>query len=658
MKKSFPLILAFGILFLFIVQLAGTLVQSIYILDLMNLKLDLRVLGLLFFFIPVILWPFRRKLPVWILWLVFGIVFIARGLTPYLDTFGRMMASGIGIGVALMFFLFLASARARGESSLAFGISAAAGLALAVAFSVLLRTLDFSLDYSLTVSGGWVGWVLGLLLGWMLTRLDLGFNAHPQPRGHGVTAPVFGIFLIIILVYFAFSAPAVIARWTEGNYPLIVGAVSLFSAGWTILAVARPRTFELLSKGGLLLWNVLFTLSLTGTILAHRVSFPVSPNSPLVVVEAPSWIQQVPLVLMLLLFPVLFWDLQFFFTQLRQAESAPWTLVPGALLGALALVVLVFIGIFTNVWGYIPPISTPFRNLFWLPYLLAAGGLSLLVWVRRPARISSVPGMRGSMLLGWVVLMGVTFLATGAYALGTDQPHPGDPNKTSLLVMTYNLQAGNDASGQSSYDRQLAVMRRVSPDLIALQESDTSRLGLNNDDLVRYFAGKLGYYSYYGPTTVTGTYGTAILSRYPLENTRSVFSFSDTDEIGTSEAEIVVDGQSFSIHDVHPDGSDTAKMALARSLIDRSEGQTNVIALGDFNLTETAAAYQLVTGQYKEAWASTYPSGIGPDGVDMSGRIDHIFVSPTLGVRDPVYLQPPASASDHPVHWAVIFWKK
>ena len=113
MKRSFPLILAFGLLFLLIVQLAGTLVESIYILDLMNLKLDIRVLGLLFFFIPILLLPFRRGLPGWTVWLVFAFLFVARGLTPYLDTFGRMMASGIGIGAALLFFSFLASATAR-----------------------------------------------------------------------------------------------------------------------------------------------------------------------------------------------------------------------------------------------------------------------------------------------------------------------------------------------------------------------------------------------------------------------------------------------------------------------------------------------------------------------------------------------------------------
>jgi len=55
----------------------------------------------------------------------------------------------------------------------------------------------------------------------------------------------------------------------------------------------------------------------------------------------------------------------------------------------------------------------------------------------------------------------------------------------------------------------------------------------------------LGYCSYYGPKTVTGTFGTAILSRYPLWNTHSIFSYSDMDETGTASAEIEAGGEVF-----------------------------------------------------------------------------------------------------------------
>jgi endonuclease/exonuclease/phosphatase family metal-dependent hydrolase len=223
--------------------------------------------------------------------------------------------------------------------------------------------------------------------------------------------------------------------------------------------------------------------------------------------------------------------------------------------------------------------------------------------------------------------------------------------------MTYNIHQAVDNSAEKSFDRQLALMRSVSPDIISLQETDTTRISANNNDYVRYFAEQLGYHSYFGPTTVTGTYGTSILAKYPLENTHTFFTYSDTDEIGTTGAEIEVNGRRFSIYNVHPAGLDAAMLAFAKALLDRSQSNPYVIALGDYNLRDYDEAYQLIDSVYTNAWTSVYPSEISADGVDMSGdnRIDHIFVSPLLQVRNPVYVLPPDSATDHPVHWAEIY---
>jgi endonuclease/exonuclease/phosphatase family metal-dependent hydrolase len=146
------------------------------------------------------------------------------------------------------------------------------------------------------------------------------------------------------------------------------------------------------------------------------------------------------------------------------------------------------------------------------------------------------------------------------------------------------------------------------------------------------------------------------LSKYPLKNTRSVYTYSDTDEIGVAEAEIDVDGLPITIYDVHPDGSDLAKMTFVKALLQRAQAKPYAIALGDYNLPDTTPEYQLLNGVFINAWTSVYPTKVSADGVDMSGtgRIDHIFVSHSLGVRNPVYLLPPASGSDHPVHWAEI----
>lgn len=653
MKTPHTTVIAFGIFFLFFIQSAGALVESIYILDLMNTTLDAKALGLLFFFTPILLIPFRTKLPKWTVWLIFSLLLLSRGMVPYLNTLGRMIASGIGTGAALLLFPALVASRKKEDSK------SYTGLALAVGLSVLLRTLNYSLDYSLTPAGSWVGWGLGLIFAWALTQLDLEGITSAGARNEGVTPAVIGIFLIIALAWFAFSAPAVIARWTEGNYVWIVLAVGLLSLGMVFLVLWNPGLPDRLPRRWLLIWNLTFTFSLTATILAHRVAFPLTPDSPAVIARAPAWTQQIPLVLMLLTFPVIFLDLRLFFNTLERTNPSPRALVSGMLMGGAAMILLVFMNIFTNVWGYVAPVSTIFRNQFYLPYLLLAGAVTLLTLGQKPVEIEAVQGPARRVSFAPVMPLVLIFLGTVIGALRTERVHPGDTNRTSLVVMTYNIQGANDGFGERSYDRQLALIQKVSPDILALQESDSARISLNNNDYVRYYAGKLGYYAYYGPTTVTGTFGTAILSKYPLQNPRSVFTFSDTDEIGTAEAEVEVNGRLFTIYDVHPNGSDTAMLAFAKSLLERSRDKENVIALGDYNLRDYEEPYQLLAAVYVNAWTSVYPSEVGADGIDMSGdiRIDHIFISRSLNVRNPVYILPPASATDHPVHHAKIYWE-
>jgi endonuclease/exonuclease/phosphatase family metal-dependent hydrolase len=659
MKKNYPIIIAFAILFLFFIHVAGTLVESIYILDLMNTNLDAKVLGVLFFFSPILLIPFYKKFSRPLVWITFLVLLLSRGLLPFLNIANRVLASGFGIGAALSLFFLLLAAKPRGEMHSQSGLWGSAGLALAVSLSVLLRTWGYGLDYSLTVAGGWTGWLLGLLLGWLLLQMDFENRSGAKTKAAGISPAILGIFLVLTLVWFAFSAPAVIARWTEGNYTLIVTIIGLLTAGWVLLSLVRPQVLQQISPRLLLIWNLVFTLCLTGTILAHSLPYPPAPDSPAVVVGTPTWLEGIPLVFMLLLFPVIFLDLRVFLDQFQRTVPAPRQLVPGILLGSLVLILLVFTNIFANVWGYVEPVSLPFRGKFWLPFLLLAGIITLLIWRLKRIEPDSEKESGESFHWAWTLLLGGIFLGTLVRTLPAKRIQAEATGRSSLVVMTFNIQGANDGSAEKSYDRQLALIRSVSPDILSLQETDTSRISLNNNDYVRYYAEKLGYYSYFGPTTVTGTFGTAILSKYPLLNTRTAFTYSDQDEIGIAEAEIEVDGLLFTIYDVHPDGSDTAMLVFARTLLERSKEKSHVIALGDYNLRDYEEAYKLINSVYTNAWTSVYPSKISADGVDMSGknRIDHIFVSPTLGVRNPTYILPPASATDHPVHWAEIYWR-
>jgi endonuclease/exonuclease/phosphatase family metal-dependent hydrolase len=362
---------------------------------------------------------------------------------------------------------------------------------------------------------------------------------------------------------------------------------------------------------------------------------------------------------MLLLFPVVFLDLQVFIRHMYRVNTPAGSLVPGIILGSFSFILLVFINIFSNVWGYIKPISPPFRNTFWLVYFILTGLISLLAWLvgRNRSALLEKPERMYSWM--WSSLLAVLFVVSMGLALPVKHAQVDATSKTSLRVMTFNTQQSNDEFAQKSFQAQLEVMRRVSPDILALQETDSTRISLNNNDYVRFFADKLGYYSYYGPKTVAGTYGTAILSRFSLENTRTVFIYSDKDETGVAEAEVEVAGKLFTIYDVHPDSSDPAMLVFAQTLLDRAKDKAYVIAMGDYNLRDYEAAYQLIDSVLMNAWTSVYPSEISPEGVDMSGdnRIDHIFLSPNLTAFNPTYILPPESATDHAVHWADIVWK-
>ncbi len=659
MKKQWVLLLGFALFLLLFIQSLTVFIESIYILELLSTSLDEKVLGVLFLFSPVLLFFFGNKIPRWLIWLSFALFLVGRGLVPYLATVDRMLAAGISCAAGLI-LLPLMLVTYREESEQAHWVIPAQGLALAIGISVLMRTLNYTLDPTLTTTYGWIGWLLGISLGLLL----INFKWEPvevatQPL-EGVTSSAIGIMGLVTIFYFMFSSPGVIARWTEGNYSLIITLVSLFSMLWLMLSLAKPDWFAGVTGGVLLAWNTIFTLSVLGTILAHTISFPAGPDSPPVVVTSPTWYLQIPLLTMLITFPVIFIDFSLLSAVIGKAHPEPRKLAPGFLLGSLIMVIMIFMNIFSNVWGYVEPVSLFFRNKFWLPFLLILAMVTIITFlVSRRLETSEIFGATSQGFTWPAVILVLVFMTTLVAALMTDRSFVEPLSGNSLKVMTYNIQQAINEMGEKSYLDQLALIEQVDPDLIAFQESDSTRISLGNNDYIRYYANQLGYHSYFGPTTVTGTYGTAILSKYPLENTRAVFTFSDQDEIGTAEAEITVGGTTFSIFNVHPDGSDEAKMVFANTLVDRASQQEHVIALGDYNLRGWEQAYLVVDAHYKNAWMDAYPSGVDEQGLDMSGRerIDHIFVSPHLQVADPVYILPPASWTDHPVHWTDISWE-
>jgi hypothetical protein len=101
MRRLFT-ITAYGILLLFFLQATTSLVESIYILELLNTSLDEKALGVLFFFSPLLLLLFKHRAPGWLVWVAFFALAIGRGVLPFMDTIGSMLAAGISTAAALV----------------------------------------------------------------------------------------------------------------------------------------------------------------------------------------------------------------------------------------------------------------------------------------------------------------------------------------------------------------------------------------------------------------------------------------------------------------------------------------------------------------------------------------------------------------------------
>jgi len=352
--------------------------------------------------------------------------------------------------------------------------------------------------------------------------------------------------------------------------------------------------------------------------------------------------QQIPLLLMILLSPVALVDLARLVGELKARRPSPRKLAGGFALGTVFFLIVVLGQVFTTVYDYIPLVGPPFRDRFWLVFLLAALGMGLpllALQAKLSATASATPRFIGRVFLP----LGCAALLAAFDCVLVSQPAPAvPPDKDTLRVVTYNIQQGYSVNGTRNYAGQLAVIRSLQPDIVGLEESDVARFSGGNGDVVRTISQGLGMNTYYGPRTVTGTFGIALLTRYPLQNPVTFFMYSTGEQTAAIEANISLKGKSYTILVTHL-GND-GPLIQQQQVLSRLEGKQNVIAMGDFNFVPATQQYRLTVQSLEDAWVQ---SGSAPTaGLDMSQMIDHVFVSPGVAVRSARFVNTPNS--DHP----------
>ncbi len=653
-RDEWQLITLYSILFLFFFQLIAIFVEAIYSFGLMGTSIPKEIVSVFFFFSPLILLILGKRISGVGMLLLGELALLSRVVTPLLEPRSKMLISGLGVGCFLVLFpilLWYLGWQKRLSSAYHLGF----GLIVGVALSALFRAWGSGSDLS---THGWfqvIGWALAIVAAVFLWRMfpivksgEIKKNANPSLGFMRLVGLCLGIMGVFVLLYFVFTSPNVIVRWVEGNYPAILASLAagmiLFSAIFSLkpdwLAAPKPVV--------LLIWNLLFIIALTFTILAYQIGFPPTPDAyPLYEPAKPFW-ADFALYSMLLLSPIILLDFILYAREVIYANPRPRQLGGGFLVASFFLLVMVLSHVFTTVYDYIPLIGPLFRDKFWLVHLVAgvvAGSPILLITSGNQKRILPRP-------VFVMVVTGVYLAAVLGVLLTAPKPQTSAQAGNTLRVMTYNIQQGYNESGEKNFDGQLKLIMSQNPDILGLQESDTNRIAGGNSDVVRYFADRLNMYSYYGPKTVTGTFGIALLSRYPIENPRTFFMYSEGEQTATIIANIRVGDKLFNLFVTHLGNS--GPIVQQEALLKEVDGLENVIAMGDFNFRPNSEQYRLTTATLDDAWMLKWSTGIDDQGYNPTDRIDHVFVSPGTDIQEARYLTRPES--DHPALVVEIAW--
>ena len=651
-RKNYSIIILFSILFLFFLQALSDLVERIYAFALLNLEPDENILGLLFFLSPVVLLFFGKKFPEIAMLIVGEIMIISRLIEPLVTKQGIYILAGLTVGSFLIFLpAFFGRTKDKNKN---IGLNLGISLAIAVSLSILFRTFNASIDVSQYKLGQIIGWILGLiasfiLFGYFLTEKEMETKAEEietKASFWKILGLTIGIFSIFVVLWFVFMSPTVISRWTEGDYiGIIVGILSMIAISVTV-KMWRPDIINKIKTWMLWVWNGLFCLSLTLTVLVHQLRFPDDQALYPIIAPQTAWFHQIPLALMIISSPIIYLDFLYLTREIITLKPSTRKLGGAFAIGGLYLVVMLFIQILPNLWGYLEPISPGFRDKYWLAFLVPSLliGLATILVKKESLNLGKIKRSYNSKIIT-VVILGMIFVGTliGAFVTAP-KPDYTATGKTSLIIMTYNIQQGVNVSGDRNYDGQLELIQSIDPDIIGLQECDPTRISGGNLDVIRYFATKLNMYSYYGPKTVTNTYGCAILSKFPISNAESFFMYSDIEQVGSSQVQITVGSSIFNVFVNHPDGDeDITTVYQQEEMLSRTTGLSNIIFMGDFNFRAYSQEYNLtLAAGLEDSWSLRW-------GSPADDRIDHIFLSTGRTVLGAQYIE--EGQSDHPAYW-------
>lgn len=201
-----------------------------------------------------------------------------------------------------------------------------------------------------------------------------------------------------------------------------------------------------------------------------------------------------------------------------------------------------------------------------------------------------------------------------------------------LTIVAYNIHHGNPPAKPDVIDLDAIanVIAAQKPDLVALQEVDVHTKRSGNIDQAGYLGYKLNMYSYFAKAIDHdgGSYGVAILSKYPIGNV-STLKFAKIDESKAEERVLATvsvglpNGRIIRFASTHLDHrKEDLRLSQVVEIIKQAEKETlPFIIAGDFNAMPTSATIQLLDKTFTR---TCYDCGFTIPVVNPKNTIDFI----------------------------------
>ncbi|HEX3012282.1 MAG TPA: endonuclease/exonuclease/phosphatase family protein [Syntrophomonadaceae bacterium] len=201
-----------------------------------------------------------------------------------------------------------------------------------------------------------------------------------------------------------------------------------------------------------------------------------------------------------------------------------------------------------------------------------------------------------------------------------------------VKIATYNIRYGKGIDGKVSLSRIAGVLQQINPDIIALQEMDKNRLRSYGAAQAKKLAKALKMNYVYGAVKryCLGSYGNAVLTRYPIISYQNHLLPDSKDPRCCLQVNLNVEGVTLSFFNIHLGLNHTVRMYNVEHFVIPLIKSINhpVILAGDFNVTADGEEIKMLSPYLNDTFThsqsffkATFPSNRPVE------RIDYIFIN-------------------------------